>query len=182
MDELTQLAELVKRRNVLERSITALIGRPASIGHTGEFIAARIFHIVLQSSAAHKAFDGRFTDGPLTGRTVNIKWYAQQEGMLDITPDTLPDYYLVLTGPRASAVTSRGQPRPWVIENVYLFGAQALFEGLERHSVRVGIATSVRQDLWTNAQVYPEQISSLLPPLSAEQRAALALFRSIPDG
>ncbi len=100
--------------------------------------------------------------------------------MLDITPDTIPDYYLVLTGPKASGATSRRQPRPWVIEDVYLFQAQALLAELQGHSIRIGIATSVRQDLWTAARIYPDQISSLLP-LSAEQRAALALFKSAPD-
>jgi hypothetical protein len=73
MDDLTQLADLIKKRNSLERQITALIGRPAQIGHIGEYIASRIFRIVLEESASHKSMDGRFSDGPLKGGTVNIK-------------------------------------------------------------------------------------------------------------
>ncbi len=97
MDDLTQLADLIKKRNLLEREITALVGRPAEIGHIGEYIASRVFHIALEESASHKSIDGRFRDGPLKDRTVNIKWYARREGLLDITPDALPDCYLVLT-------------------------------------------------------------------------------------
>ena len=77
MDDLVQLAGLIRRRNQLEQEITALIQRPAQIGHLGEYIAAHIFDIMLEQSAAHKGFDGRFTDGPLQGRTVNVKWYAR---------------------------------------------------------------------------------------------------------
>src|SRR5262245_57242332 len=117
-DQLSCLAELLKRRNALECEITELIARPASIGHLGEFIASRIFNISLQHSASSKGIDGHFSDGTLRGRSVNIKWYAMREGLLDITPDFLPDYYLVLTGPRSPAVTSRGRSRPWSIDGV----------------------------------------------------------------
>ena len=91
-DELARLADLVKRRNALECEITELIARPASIGHIGEFIASRIFNISLQHSASSKGIDGHFNDGTLKNRSVNIKWYAMREGLLDITPDFLPDY------------------------------------------------------------------------------------------
>jgi hypothetical protein len=107
MDDLTQLAGLIRRRNLLEREITALVGRPAQIGHVGEYIASRIFHVTLEESASHKSIDGRFGAGPLQGRTVNIKWYAMQEGLLDITPEAPPDFYLVLTGPKTGAMPSR---------------------------------------------------------------------------
>lgn len=101
MNNLEQLAELIRKRNALEREIKALIGRPAAIGHIGEYIAATVFDIALEESATQKGIDGHFTDGPLKDRTVNIKWYARREGLLDITPDGLPDYYLVLTGPKS---------------------------------------------------------------------------------
>ena len=139
---------------MLEREITALIGRPAGIGHIGEYIASAVFHIALEESASHKSIDGRFSDGPLKERTVNIKWYARQEGVLDITPDALPDYYLVLTGPKSGAMTSRGQARPWIIDNVFLFEAQPLVDELKRGGVKMGLATSVRQHLWTEAEIH----------------------------
>lgn len=66
-------------------------------------------------------YDGRFKYGPLAGMTVNIKWYLKQEGLLDMTAATEPDYYLVTTGPRGSATSSRDTTRPWVIDHVYLF-------------------------------------------------------------
>jgi len=177
MDDLIQLAELVRQRNLLEREITALINRPAAMGHIGEYIASRVFHIVLEESASHKSIDGRFIDGPLKSRTVNIKWYAQQEGLLAITPNTAPDYYLVLTGPKSGAMSSRGQVRPWTIEYIYLFESQTLVDELKRVGVKIGIATSVRQLLWTAAEIHPLTNNPALV-LSAEQREALALFSS----
>ena len=44
-----------------------IVGRPALIGHVGEYIASRVFGIALEHSAANKGYDGRFTDGPLAG-------------------------------------------------------------------------------------------------------------------
>ncbi len=93
MEDLARLADLIRERNILEREITALVGRPAQIGHLGEYIASRIFPIVLEESASQRGVDGRFSAGRLTGRTVNIKWYSLRGGELDITPDALPDYY-----------------------------------------------------------------------------------------
>lgn len=181
MDELTQLAGLIRSRNSLEREITALIGRPAQIGHIGEYIASRVFHIVLEESASHEGIDGRFSDGPLKNHTVNIKWYALREGVLDIAPNALPDYYLVLTGPKSAAMTSRGQVRPWVIESVFLFEARTLVEELKCRGVRIGEASSVREAAWAKAEVYPAQGNAALV-LSEAQRAALALFSSVAGG
>ena len=176
MEELIQLAELIKKRNLLEREITAIIGRPAGIGHIGEYVASRIFRIALEQSASHKAIDGRFSTGTLTGRSVNIKWYALREGLLDITPDTLPDYYLVLTGSRSSAMTSLERSRPWAIEEVFLFDAPTLVARLRQSGVKIGTATSVRQQLWREAEIYPRQNHDLFH-LWPEQQKALALFR-----
>ena len=114
-DDLARLADIVRRRNALECEITELIGRPAAIGHIGEYIASRIFGIALEKSASAKAIDGHFSTDPIKGRSVNIKWYALREGLLDITPECLPDYYLALVGPRSSAMTSRARVRPWLI-------------------------------------------------------------------
>jgi hypothetical protein len=175
MDNLTQLAGLIRRRNLLEREITALIGRPAQPGHLGEFIASRIFYITLEESASHKSIDGRFNAGPLKGRSVNIKWYALHEGLLDITPDALLDFYLVLTGPKSGTMTSRGRVRPWTIEAVYLFDAHDLVSQLDAAGVKIGTATSVRHQFWERAEIYPHQNNPKLI-VSGEQRNQIRLF------
>src|SRR5437763_303104 len=97
--DLQQLAALVKERNAVDDQIAALIGRPAERGHTGEYLAAAIFGITLHESAVYKGSDGRFAAGPLAGRSVNVKWYGTQQGLLDLHLEGAPDDYLVLTGP-----------------------------------------------------------------------------------
>src|SRR5436305_1815495 len=107
MAELKRLSELIQARTQIDKKIATLVGRPAILGHVGEYVAAEIFGIVLEQSAAHKGIDGRFASGPLTGRTVNVKWYSQLEGLLDMNPDSHPDDYLVMTGPKRSPGSSR---------------------------------------------------------------------------
>ena len=175
MKELIKLAALIRERNQLERDITAVIGRPAEIGHIGEFIASKIFQIELETSASKKSLDGHFIGGNLKRKSVNIKWYAKRESILDITPDSLPDYYLALTGPKSSTTSSRGQTRPWVIDSAFLFESKALLAELKIAGTKVGTATSVRKAIWKKAEIYPDQKSNLLI-LSKEQREALALF------
>lgn len=53
MDDLIQLAELIKKRNLLERKLTTIIARPAELGHIGKFIASKIFHIKLEEATTH---------------------------------------------------------------------------------------------------------------------------------
>ncbi len=60
---------------------------------------------------------------------------------------------------------------------MFLFDAQILLDELKRIRVKIGVSTSVRQRLWTNAQIYSAQTNNLLK-LSGEQRGALALFGS----
>jgi hypothetical protein len=175
MDDLRQLAKLIDTRNQTEREITALIGRPAAIGHIGEYIASRVFNIALEQSASHKSSDGYFHDEPLKGRTVNIKWFAFQEGILDITPESFPDYYLVLTGLKSGTMTSGERVRPWTIEKVFLFDTQSLANELKLTGVRMGIATSVRRHVWEKAEIYPANQNDLFQ-LSQAQRDVLALF------
>jgi hypothetical protein len=61
-DDLVRLADLVRERNALELAISALISRPAAIGHIGEFIASRIFGITLEQSASARGIDGGLWD------------------------------------------------------------------------------------------------------------------------
>jgi len=110
--DLEKLPALLAEMNSIEDRISEITQRPATIGHTGEYIASRIFDIELEESASAKAIDGHFRNGTLAGKTVNIKWYSKQEYLLDITPDFLPDYYLVMTGPKTLEGTSKGGIRP----------------------------------------------------------------------
>ena len=172
---LKRLAELLVTRNGISKQITAVTSRPAQIGHLGEFIASHVFDIALESSAVNKGFDGRFRSGSLAGRTVDVKWYAKKEGLVNLRLDSLPDYYLVLTGPAGPATMSRGEDRPWLIEAVYLFEARPLVDALRRRGVKIGVAASVAQEYWNQAQVYPTSSGGPLE-LTAEQCEAIALF------
>ena len=115
MESLQQLAQLVRRRNDVANEIAKAIGRPALLGHVGEYIASKIFDIRLQASASAKGIDGYFVAGSLEGKSVNIKWYGLQEHMLDLVLDEPPDYYLVMTGPNPSVERAA---RLWRISSV----------------------------------------------------------------
>lgn len=174
-DQLNRLAALIKERNRVEVEITAIINRPALMGPIGEYIAAQVFDITLHDSASNKASDGAFNSGPLAGRSVNVKWYGRQEGMLDINPNGIPDYYLVLAGPPATAMSSKGMTRPWIIHSVFLFEAAPLVATLQAANVKIGTAAGVKKALWEAAEIYPTQRNPALP-LTAVQRAQLSLF------
>lgn len=64
MAKIEKIAELLKKRNEIDREIAKIICRPSTRGHIGEFIASKIFKIKLESSATTKGFDGVFTEGP----------------------------------------------------------------------------------------------------------------------
>ncbi|MBN1503642.1 MAG: hypothetical protein JW952_01120 [Candidatus Eisenbacteria bacterium] len=174
-DRLGKLADLVRKQNAVAREIASVVGRPAQIGHVGEFIASRVFGIELAGSAVNRGFDGVFKEGPLARKTVNIKWYAKKENLLDIREDALPDYFLVLTGPQSRTQTSRGEDRLWWVESVFLFESQPLLSALRNRGVKIGIASSVISDIWRQAEIYPNQNNAQLV-LTSEQRNRLALF------
>ncbi len=175
MDELEALAHLIKQRNTIARKIADLTGRPAQIGHLGEFIASKIFNITLMQSASEKSIDGHFNDGILQKRSVNIKWYSKHDGLLAITPNVLPDFYLVMTGPKTGATSSRGMTRPWAIEFVFLFDARELVTQLKKREVKINEAISVAQQFWGDAEIYPTPKNTKLH-LSNEQIKLLQLF------
>ena len=176
MDAIIKLTDLIKQRNNIEQDIAAITNRPAMLGHTGEYIASKIFNIRLQESASHKGIDGYFTDGNLTRKSVNIKWYTRQQGLLDITPDYLPDYYLVLSGAKVNASSSKGTVCPWEIYHVYFFDAVELVGKLMESGVKVGIATSVKKESWDKAEIFPAQKNISLV-LSDNQKHLLSLFQ-----
>ena len=172
---LQHLASLLSQKNAIDEQIAAAIGRTAHPGHIGEFVAAAIFDIDLAESATQKAIDGHFTRGQLAGKSVNIKKYSLNQGILDIAPEA-PGYYLVLTGPRIPAASSRGTVQPWTIDSVFLFDAPALLAKLAERRVKIGTATSVVRPLWDNAEIYPTPTNPALR-LTPEQTAMLRMFQ-----
>lgn len=187
MNDLMLLVELLRERNALDERIAGLIRRPVTTGHIGEYIAANIFGITLENSASNRGYDGRFSDGPLAGSTVDIKCYTKQENILDLPkgtdlmPEVLPNYYLVLTGAKLAAISSRGTHRPLVIESIFLMEAIKVVHELNLRAsklgrrVKFGIATSVPQQFWDEAEIYPAQRNNTLV-LTIEQKRLLALF------
>jgi hypothetical protein len=175
MDTLKELSNLIKERNTIGKRIAAVIGRPATLGHVGEFIASIIFDIHLEDSASAKGIDGYFRSGALSGKSVNVKFYGKQESTLDITPDQLPNYYLVMTGPRSIQMSSKGDIRPWLIEYVYLFDAFDLIATLRNRGVTIGTASSIRKFDWEDAEVYPRQTNPILK-INQQQWELLKLF------
>lgn len=91
-----------------------------------------------------------------------------------MTEDPALDYYLVLAGPKASIRDDRTL-RPWRIDAVYLFHAQALLGQQRGRGVRTGVAAGVRAEQWQAAEIYPTQTCQALV-LSTEQREGLRLF------
>ena len=179
-EQIERLARLIRDRNAIDDEIARIVGRPAEKGHVGEYIAATLFGIELEESAVQAGYDGHFREGPFMGKTVNIKWYAKREGLLDIREDHLPDYFLVLAGPPEVMESSKGQTRPWLIEEVFLFEAKPLVERLKTRGVKIGVATSVRQAEWKEARMYPGGgLSGLRFPDAA--RNLLSLFCGKPQ-
>lgn len=175
--EVEELARLLQERNVIDGKISALINRPAILGHAGEWLASKVFKIELARGATQPGYDGRFTAATeaLAGRTVNVKWYPKRESILDMNRAPDLDYYLVLTGPASAAAASNGTGRPWHVDNVYLFDAQSLLRNREAAGVKIGEATSVPQAMWEDAEVFPVNRSAVLR-LTADQKEMLSLF------
>lgn len=173
-EQVSSLAELVDQRNAIDAEIAKVIGRPALQGHIGEWIAARAFDIELHDDATKAGSDGVFRSGRLAGKSVNVKWYAAREGILDI-PASLPDVLLALCGPRRDASSSRGGHRPLVIAEVFAFDARGLVDKLGVRGVKIGIATSVRREEWEAARVW--RSASAIIDVGDVGEAVLARFR-----
>ena len=175
--ELAELSVLVRVRNDLEARIARLLDRPASVGGMGEWISARIFDIELEAAANAAGYDGRFTTGPLQGKTVNVKTYTRDERILDMKSLAPCDYYLVFTGAVGAAASSRGTVRPFSITKVFLIDAPGLRTELEQRGVKINEATSVRSVHWDASEVYPRSNNPLLA-VSQLQRRQLEMFAS----
>ena len=181
--DLRRLAVLLNFRNANERGIAELIGRPGELGPVGEFIAARIFDIELEPSANNPGYDGRFRGGPLAQKSVNVKFYPKWDRTLDIG-EHMPDYYLVLTGPKSTAASSKGKSRSWAVDNVFLFEAEPLIGRLRKGSVKrkrgvkIGAATSVRSSEWENARIYPASTGKSPLTITKSQWEQIGIFGS----
>lgn len=169
MDTLEEFARLLAERNFVDAKIAHLINRPAEKGHIAEYLAARIFATELHASAAHIGSDGYFTAGPLMGHSVNVKYEAKHDGLLDINPESGPDNYLVIVGPKTPPISSMGTMLPFVIASVFLFEGERLLADLHSRGINVEVATSVKAAWWSAAEIYPIQRNPMLP-LSEEQR------------
>jgi hypothetical protein len=177
MNDLPQLASLLKSRNTIDSKIATLIGRSAQVQSVGEYIASVIFGIALAAAdtTTYKSSDGRFVHGPLVGQTVDIQWRIKHDGLLHLKTDTLPDYYIVFVGSK-EATSLHSLSIPWVIESVYLFHSGELLAALRERGVQLGTGTSITGPLWERAEIYPAQNNNRLV-LSGEERAMLTLFR-----
>jgi len=80
-----------------------------------------------------------------------------------------------MTGDYSPAASSKGKIRPWVIKYVFLFKTSQLIEELEKRGVKIGVATSVRKELWDRTEIYPEQRNKELI-LNDDQRKYLEMF------
>jgi hypothetical protein len=175
MNELPQLAGLIRSRNTIDAKLAALIGRPTQLQSVGEYIASLIFGIILDEPSAHKTSDGRFAYGPLRGYTVDVQWHTRRDGTLDLKSDPSPDYYLVLAGSK-EATSLHTLSLPWVIESVYLFTGEELLSALQERGVQLGKGTSITGPLWERAEMYPSARNARLV-ITEQERAMLALFR-----
>ena len=173
--ELAELAALVGERNAVEARIAALLERPAQNGHMGKWIAGRVFDIELESAANAAGYDGKFTTGPLRGKTVNIKTYARDEGTLDMGSPAPCEYYLVLAGPRTGSKSGVRSARPFCIATVYLLDAHELRAALRERGVKSGEAASVRRMHWDAGEIYPRDGNPILV-VNELQRQQLRMF------
>jgi len=99
----------------------------------------------------------------------------KREGLLDTTESTVLDYYLVLTGPPSTAMSSRGTARPWCIEAVFLFDVRQLRPEQIMRGVKCGVASSVVKQQWAAAEIYPSSTNARLT-VTPEQAGQLKLF------
>jgi hypothetical protein len=174
--KLEELAKLIAKRNVICTEIARIVDRPAFDSHIAAYIASEIFSIELHVSASNKGFDGRFRNGNLAGRSVNVKWKGKGDRILNLSPDdSASDFYLVLAGAAAAPGSSLGQDRPFLLEKVYCFDAAVLLKQLRERGVKIGIAGSVAGEFWRAAEVFPSCRNNLLI-MSDDQRKALSLF------
>jgi hypothetical protein len=105
--------------------------------------------------------------------------YMKRTGLPATTQFQDLDYYLVLTGPRSPAGSSRGISRPWCIQAAFLFEAREARAGQVSRGVRSGIASSVVRKQWDAAEIYPQARNPMLR-VTPEQVQMLRMFQPVP--
>lgn len=176
MKPIEQLADLLLKHEETARQIAALIKKPAHRGHIGEFIAMHVFAIDLVRQGNNKGSDGVFRSGNLAGRSVNVKFYSSNDRTLDVNTTAVPpDFYLVLTGPRAARGLLEEPPPLFALDHIYLFEHATLLPLLK--GLAIGAATSVRKAIWDAAEVYPNARNAQLV-LTVDQRRLLKMFEA----
>lgn len=179
MSELKKLSRLIRQWNEIEAEIFELIGYPGTISNIGEYLAEQVFGVDLEKSKTQRAFDGKFTQGNLSGRTVNVKIARERERFIDWRDDALPEYFLILTGSRRQSGKSVKRSRPILVTNVYLFNVKETRKNLHSRGVipphGERVQASVTNDQWDEAEIYPKQTSQLLT-LTPRQKQMLSLF------
>lgn len=175
MSNLPRLAELLRARNTVESNLANLLGSSVNLSTVGEHIAATVFGLTRVPSIHHSGFVGTFANQPLHGKTVEVQWHSRREGILHLRPETAPDYFLVLSGPKQESSTARALVNPWIITSVHLFESRELLSALRERGVQIGSHTSVITQLWERAEIFPVQRNHVLV-LNEEQRALLKLF------
>ena len=173
MSDLPWLASLLKSRNTIDSKMSTQIGRAAQVGNVAEYIAAAIFPIVLDEEGKRRGYDGRFTDGPLAGQTVDVQWHPRRDGQMNVKVDAFPDYYLMFTGPES---TTPSYANPWLIDAAFLFHGGELRNALRERGVQLGSSTSITGPLWERAEIFPVSRNTRLQ-LSEDERQLLMLFR-----
>jgi hypothetical protein len=173
-DSLARAAALLHERNAIDAELAGVIDRPVTSGHLGEPIAAQIFNIELEASAAAAGIDGRLRSGALRGRTVNIKWYLKREGVLDTTELAALDYYRCLPGRRRRQRRRVVPPGPGASRPCSCLTQQLRFEQIGR-GVKLSVASSVIKQQWAAAEIYPMATNPQLT-VTSQQAELLMLF------
>ena len=174
MEDLVELARLLDERNEVDSKIARIVGMSARIGDVGEYIAARVFEIKLHESRSAKGSDGIFVGGQFKGRTVNVKFYTDSGNGLDLKPPGSTEFYLVFSG-GGKEMGMKGVSRPLTIDSIYIFDESALMGKLLARGVKIGEPTSLRNEDWDEAELYPRSRSPVYR-LIDDQRRMLKLF------
>lgn len=178
VNDLTHLADLIRIRNFVNSSISKIINHPAEVGHIAEYLLGKILDIELHDAANIKATDGIFRTGALAGKSVNVKYRAAQNRLLNLEevldPSLHAHFYLAVQGPKSPSKRSAGRELPFLIDSMYLFESTVLIPRITKPG-QEHLGRFVPTALWQEAMVYPEQINQALI-LTDEQKAALTLF------
>ncbi len=175
MIQLEQLADLLRVLNTVNHALSGVLGRAANVGNISEVIASEILDIQLAERANHPVFDGVFATGPLQGKTANVKWRNVGVKTINMTDsDTLPDYFLTLTGPKKTGSLYH----PFAIKEVCLFEAAPLVQRLKKEGIPIGFQTRVGAEAWEKARIYPVQKGSPLP-LTRTQEDLFTVFANL---